>query len=96
MRVLNLFGDTGAATRVTDLDHNATITITSITQDEPTNGLGDGDTAVDRVKTATARSSLRAERSGTADGRVYGGMTRTATLRSAPPHAVIHDDEFGF
>lgn len=36
-------------TGVSDPDNNATITITSVTQDEPTNGLGDGDTAIDIV-----------------------------------------------
>lgn len=49
---------------------NATITVTGITQDEPTNGLGDGDTGVDGV-IGTDSVELRAERSGLDDGRVY-------------------------
>lgn len=48
-----------------------TITVTSVTQDEPTNGLGDGDTAIDAVIKSDGRVLLRAERSGTGNGRVY-------------------------
>ncbi len=58
-------------TGVTDPNNNATITITGVTQDEPTNGLGDGDTAVDAVINPDGTVLLRAERSGTGDGRVY-------------------------
>ena len=58
-------------TGVSDPNSNATITITSVTQDEPTNGLGDGDTAVDAVINADGTVLLRAERSGKGDGRVY-------------------------
>jgi hypothetical protein len=51
------------------------IAITGITQDEPTNGLGDGDTAIDAVKQVNTSGDdsvlLRAERSGNRDGRVY-------------------------
>jgi K319-like protein len=52
------------------------IAITGVTQDEPTNGLGDGDTAIDAVKQVNAATVddsvlLRAERSGKGDGRVY-------------------------
>jgi hypothetical protein len=56
---------------VSDPDSNATITITSVTQDEPTTGLGDGDTAVDAVILADGTVLLRAERSGAGNGRVY-------------------------
>jgi hypothetical protein len=58
-------------TGVSDPDNNATITITGVTQDEPTNGLGDGDTAIDAVINADGTVLLRAERSGKGDGRVY-------------------------
>ena len=47
------------------------ITITGVTQDEPTSGLGDGDTARDAVIKTDGTVLLRAERSGTGDGRVY-------------------------
>ncbi|MBY0247959.1 MAG: hypothetical protein K2Q17_09845 [Nitrospiraceae bacterium] len=48
-----------------------TITITAITQDEPVNGLGDGDTAPDGFGVETSQAQLRSERSGTGNGRVY-------------------------
>lgn len=46
-------------------------TITSIQQDEPTTGLGGGDTPVDGAGVNTAQASVRAERSGKGNGRVY-------------------------
>lgn len=46
--------------------------ITSVTQDEPVNGLGDGDTAPDaRRGDRAAEVDLRAERAGNGDGRIY-------------------------
>lgn len=62
-----------ALTGVTDPDEGDTVTttITGVTQDEPLNGLGDGDTAPDAVISADGGLRLRAERSGTGDGRVY-------------------------
>jgi hypothetical protein len=57
---------------VSDPNHNATIRITGVTQDEPTNGQGDGDTPIDGVISSDGTSVLlRAERSGKGDGRVY-------------------------
>ncbi|MBI4888558.1 MAG: hypothetical protein HY824_15790 [Acidobacteria bacterium] len=58
-------------TGVSDPESNATITIDGVTQDEPTNGLGDGDTAVDAIINADGTVLLRAERQGGGDGRVY-------------------------
>jgi hypothetical protein len=46
------------------------ISITGVTQDEPVNGLGDGDTSPDAVLQGD-KALLRAERSGTGNGRVY-------------------------
>ena len=57
-------------TGVSDPDNNATIVITSVTQDEPTNGQGDGDTAIDAIIDGES-VLVRAERSGKGDGRVY-------------------------
>lgn len=51
-------------------DDQVTITGTQVTQDEPVNGLGDGDTSPDAV-IGGDRILLRAERSGTGNGRVY-------------------------
>lgn len=56
---------------VTDPNNNATITITGVTQDEPTSGGGDGDTAVDAVINGDGTVLLRAERAASGDGRVY-------------------------
>jgi cysteine-rich repeat protein len=56
---------------VSDPNDNATITIDGVTQDEPTNGLGDGDTSVDAVINPGGTVLLRSERSGKGDGRVY-------------------------
>jgi len=56
---------------VTDPDGDpVTITITSITQDEPVNGSGDGNTCPDAL-IATSTAMVRRERAGTGDGRVY-------------------------
>jgi hypothetical protein len=46
------------------------ITIIAVTQDEPVEGLGDGDTAPDAVLQGSS-VLLRAERAGTGTGRVY-------------------------
>lgn len=48
-----------------------TIMISSIYQDEPTNGLGDGDTSPDGFGIGTDTAQVRAERAGTGNGRVY-------------------------
>lgn len=81
---------------VTDPDNDpVTITITGITQDEPVNGLGDGDTAPDGFGVGTGQAQLRQERSGTGNGRVYAirfqaadghGGTCTGTVTVGVPH----------
>jgi hypothetical protein len=53
-----------------DNPNNDPVTINTVTQDEPTNGLGDGDTPIDANINGDA-VLLRAERSGNRDGRVY-------------------------
>jgi VCBS repeat-containing protein len=60
-------------TGATDVDGDpVTLTITGVTQDEPVNGLGDGDTGPDAVAgPGSNQVSVRAERSGGGDGRVY-------------------------
>jgi len=57
---------------VTDPDGDpVAITITGITQDEALNGVGEGNTCPDASGVGTATASLRAEREGGGDGRVY-------------------------
>ncbi len=51
-------------------DDQVTITVTSVTQDEALNGLGDGDTSPDAVVQGD-EVLLRSERSGSGNGRVY-------------------------
>lgn len=60
-------------TGATDPDGDPiTLTITGVTQDEPLNGLGDGDLSPDARAGPTSNTvRLRAERGGTRDGRVY-------------------------
>ncbi len=59
-------------TGVTDPDGDpVSITITSIFQDEPTSGLGDGDQSPDGAGVGTDTAQVRSERSGLGDGRVY-------------------------
>ncbi|MEA3435269.1 MAG: CARDB domain-containing protein, partial [Thermodesulfobacteriota bacterium] len=57
---------------ITDPDGDQlSLSVTGITQDEPVNGLGDGDTSPDGFGVGTNQAQIRAERSGTGNGRVY-------------------------
>jgi hypothetical protein len=56
---------------IVDVNGNSTVTITGVKQDEVTNGIGDGDTAIDAIINADGTVLLRAERSGKGNGRVY-------------------------
>jgi len=57
---------------VTDTDGDlVTLSVILITQDEPTNGLGDGDVSPDGAGVGTDSPQVRSERSGLGDGRVY-------------------------
>jgi len=57
---------------VTDPDGDpVTVTVTGVFQDERTNALGSGDTCPDTTGIGTSQASVRAERSGRQDGRVY-------------------------
>ncbi|MBW2311639.1 MAG: hypothetical protein JRF35_11295 [Deltaproteobacteria bacterium] len=81
---------------VTDPDGDPiTLSVTGITQDEPVNGLGDGDTSPDGFGVGTNQAQIRAERSGTGNGRVYtitfeaddgGGGICTGQLVVGVPH----------
>jgi VCBS repeat-containing protein len=73
------------------------LAIGAVTQDEPVDGLGDGDTAPDAVLGQQSNEVLlRAERSGKGDGRVYtvsysvsdsGGGTCSGSVTVAVPHS---------
>jgi hypothetical protein len=77
-----------------DLAGAVTTKIVSVTSSEPDNGLGDGDTANDTEITGAMTLNLRAERSGTGNGRTYtitveakdaaGNITRRTTTVSVP------------
>lgn len=91
---------------VTDPDNDPiAISITGVTQDEPLNGIGDGDVTPDAVVHGSS-VDLRAERSGSGNGRVYqiqftandgkgGSCTGAVTVgvpKSQKPNQVIVDD----
>jgi hypothetical protein len=85
------------AVSVSDIcDTTPTCTITSVSSNEPVNGLGDGDTAPDWVITGGLSVNLRAERSGTGSGRLYtiavtctddSGNSSTGTVGVTVPHS---------
>lgn len=57
---------------VTDPDGDPVlVTVTAIAQDEPTDAMGDGTTCPDASGIGTGEASLRVERAGPGDGRVY-------------------------
>jgi predicted extracellular nuclease len=71
----------------TDAVSAASCALVSIDSNEPENGLGDGDTTGDIVRTGALSANLRAERSGQGAGRVYTltvACTDAAGNRSAP------------
>lgn len=75
------------------------IAVTGIFQDEPTQGRGDGDTAIDGFILPGGGAQVRAERSGRGDGRVYylsftatstAGAFCTGTVKTSVPHDQAH------
>ena len=87
-----------ALSGLTDPDGDpTTLTINGVTQDEPINGLGDGDTGPDAATGASSSQvKLRAERSGKGNGRVYAisftgadnrGGSCTGVVRVVVPHS---------
>ena len=80
---------------VTAVDGPVTIGINSIFQDEATNAKGSGHTCPDGKGIGTTTAQVRAERSGTSDGRVYhidftatdqAGQTCTSEVTVCVPH----------
>jgi predicted extracellular nuclease len=87
---------------VTDADPNATVTLLSVTSNEADDGLGDGDTPNDIVIVDDYTFNLRAERSGTGDGRIYTityqatdacGNSTQATATVTVPHEQVEGDD---
>jgi probable HAF family extracellular repeat protein len=76
-------------TGVSDPNDDATIAITGVTQDEPASGLGDGDTPIDAIINADGTVLLRAERSGSGDGRVYRIAFTASDLEGSSTGVVI-------
>ncbi|HWV45455.1 MAG TPA: PKD domain-containing protein, partial [Nitrospira sp.] len=82
---------------VTDPNNSAvTISYPRITQDEPINGLGDGDTSPDAAESGN-NILLRAERAGSGNGRVYvvqfratdqDGASCTGTVKVSVPKSI--------
>lgn len=97
------FADIAATVVVTDIcDPNPTFVLTSITSNEPVDGLGDGDTSPDWANATTGTPDvafqLRSERAGVGTGRIY-TVTYTAsdeagntTVKSATVR-VPHDQD---
>jgi hypothetical protein len=86
---------------VTDPDGDpVSLTITQVLQDEPTNSAGDGNTCPDATGTGTAAVSVRSERAGGGDGRVYhlgftGSDGRGGTCQGEVTVCVAHDQGDG-
>jgi hypothetical protein len=75
---------------VTDPDNDpVAIAIDGVTQDEPVNGLGDGDTSPDATGVGGATAMLRAERAGSGNGRVYSIAFTASDGRGGACHAVV-------
>lgn len=101
--------DVVEAAGVTDPEGDeVTAEVLAITQDEPVDGLGSGDTAPDGGGLGTGVAEVRAERSGTGNGRVYAvsfrasdpsGNSCEGVLRVSVPHdqaSVAVDDGQAF
>ena len=80
---------------------DASIVVTGIEQDEPVNGLGDGDTSPDGFGVGTDSPQVRRERSGLGDGRLYfisfdaSDATNSATCSGQVAVGVPHDQGQG-
>lgn len=78
-----------------DIGDSVSLVIDGVSQDEPVNGLGDGDTGPDAFLLGTDQVLVRAERSGKGNGRFYkvhvtgtdrAGRTCERTLEVVVPH----------
>jgi len=77
-------------TGVTDPDGDPfSITVTSITQDEPVGGTGSGNAAPDAIPVSLEGAMLRAEREGSGNGRVYRINFVAQDARGASSHGSV-------
>jgi hypothetical protein len=94
LRLVTIFG-------ATDPDGDiVTLTVTAVTQDEPLNGKGDGDTSPDALLAPSSdQVFLRAERTGPGDGRVYrisfGGSDGRGGFCTGLVHVDVPHDQSG-
>jgi hypothetical protein len=77
-----------------------TLTVTAVTQDEPLNGQGDGDTSPDAVLAPQSdQVYIRSERAGPGDGRVYrisfGGSDGRGGFCTGHVHVDVPHDQSG-
>ena len=77
------------------VDPSPTLTLVSVTSNEPDNGKGDGNTTNDILILGDTMFRLRAERSGTGQGRIYtityratdaSGNSAEASITITVPH----------
>lgn len=86
---------TATVTDTDNADLDPALSLVSVTSNEPDNGIGDGNTVNDVVVVDDTTFQLRAERSGTGNGRIYSiayqatdacGNTATANTAVYVPH----------
>jgi predicted extracellular nuclease len=90
--------DVSATVEASDnFDPDPTVTLVSVTSNEPDNGEGDGDTINDIVIVDDVSFHLRAERAGGGSGRIYTvtyeatddcGNSTTASVTATVPHSL--------
>ncbi|KAF0246144.1 MAG: hypothetical protein FD180_975 [Planctomycetota bacterium] len=78
-----------AVEAIDDSDATPGCSIVAVTSNEPTDGLGDGDTPVDWELTGGLTLKLRAERSGKGDGRVYTITVACTDAAGNTSHAAV-------